>query len=292
MDQEWSTTEEINLVSSEPTPPNLFVCSARIKPEAGTSLRRLFESDIDLPGNLESIYKKHLVYTYNLGEKGFYFEAGPAADFTEILYILATDNLEEARKLMRNDPLYKAGIYYGDSWFKWEVHAPRWRSNSPEVTSGVDFRQVGVLPSYPPGVKPVVKEVKVDVLTPLKLFVCLSKMNNEVVQPPSGDLRKISMVTLQHFYYVSGAGGAGLMGYIWLGGTSSDFSQDLSILSVNSLEMAKMVKENDSLCRYGICQDLRYFEWYIHIPFSKASPSHQRKLRDLLRGAGIALAEK
>jgi uncharacterized protein YciI len=292
MNQKWPIPEEIRLVSSEPTPEKLFVCSAKVNTEAGLALKQMFESGGDLPGDLKFTYKEHLIYTYNLGEKGSLYEAGPAADFTEILYIFSTDSIEKAQQLMYKDPFYKAGIFYGDCWFNWLIHSPRWRSNVEETIVGDAYRGVGIMPIYPGGAKPEIKEVKVDVLTPPKLFVSFCNMNNEVVKPPEEGSTTISMVTLQHFYYVSGMGGSGLMGYLWLAGPSSDFSQDLTILSVNSLQMAQLVKENDSLARYGVFQNIRYFEWCIHMPFKKASPTYRERLKRLLIGAGINLVDK
>ena len=106
MKQKWQVPAEIRMVPSEPTPDKLFVCSAKIKREAGTVLKKAFDVGTGLPKDLEATYNKHLIYTYELGEKGSYWAAGPAADFTEILYIFSTDSLEEAQKLMHNDPLF------------------------------------------------------------------------------------------------------------------------------------------------------------------------------------------
>lgn len=292
MKQNSPIPEEIRLVPSEPTPEKLWVCSAWIESRMGQALKKAFESGEDLPADVGAIYYPHLTYTYKQGETGAYYEAGPSADFSEILYILAADSLEEAQKLMHNDPFYKMGIIYHDKWFQWEIHAPRWRSNAQDVITGDVFRAIGILPRYPAGVSPVITEVKINLITPLKLYASFSKMNNEVVQPPDEKSMTFSAATLQHLYYVSGEGGAGPLGYLWLAGPSTDFSQDLSIISASSLPMAQLVRDNDPLMRYGALEDTRYFEWYIHIPLRKASPPQKEVLKRFLQKAGVKLEDK
>jgi hypothetical protein len=285
--QDQQVPTEIRLVSSEPIPQQLFVCSARIKTEAGQSLKSLFESGFELPEDLDAVYKEHLAYTYGLGDK--YYQAGPSADFTEILYIFSTISLEEAQSTMRNDPCYRAGIFYADSWFAWEVHSPYWKIPPYFIEADQNFQAgAGLKPAYPPGTGPHIKEVKVDVVTPSKLFACFSKFNREILKPYlSPESETASIILIQHVYNCAGQGGAGPMGYHWLSGPSVDYTRDLSIFSVNSLFMAQLIKENDAFSRYGLFQDMRYFEWRIHMPIRKASPQHRERLTGLLNKAGV-----
>jgi hypothetical protein len=107
-----------NLVSAEPTPEVLFLCSAKIKHEAGIILKNMFDTGNISAGVIASIYTQHLLYAYSLGDK--YFEAGPSSDFTEIIYIFSTGSLEESKNLLHNDLFYKAGYFYDELWFPWE----------------------------------------------------------------------------------------------------------------------------------------------------------------------------
>jgi hypothetical protein len=287
MNQQWQMPVPKNLVSAEPTPYRLYVCSARIKPEAGSQLKNTFDKGIPLAGDLENTYNQHLVYTHHLGDT--YFEAGPSADFTEILYIFSTENMAEAQTTLRNDPLFKSGIIYEDSWFTWEIHSPRWKiaANFREADEKFLY-SAGLLPQYPPEIKQSIGEIIVDNITPPRLFACFSKMNRGILnQWLSPHSKTASVVMVQHVYNCAGQGGAGSMGYHWLSGPSVDYTLDLSIFSVNSLFMAQLIKENDSFSRYGIFYDFRYFEWCIHMPFRKASPQHKETLKRLMEKAGI-----
>jgi len=290
MQQNWPMPIEIRMVPTEPTPPRLFVCSAKTKYEIGAALERAFREGTDLPKDIQACHNKQLVYDYNLGERGLYWESGPSADFTEILYIFSTNGLEEAQKLLHNSPFYKEGIFYDDGWFEWHIHAPFWRSNIPEVTEGNLYRKFGVLPDYPPEIKPVVKKILVNVVTPPKLFASFARVDMESMQKISQDIESggpIPVFQIQHFFNRAGAGGMGPMGYDWAGGPSIDHSYDLTILSVNSLQTAQFLRENDALARHGLFYDFRYFEWCIHMPLKKASPAHKEAIKYCLRDAGV-----
>ena len=71
---------EIRLVSNMPFLDHLFVCFAKIKPQAGKLLKRVFSSGKNPPTKLKTALVRYLVYTYDLGEKGFFWEAGPATE--------------------------------------------------------------------------------------------------------------------------------------------------------------------------------------------------------------------
>lgn len=81
------------------------------------------------------------------------------------------------------------------------------------------------------------------------------------------------------------------MGYDWEGGPSIDYLYDLSIVSVNSMETARRLRENDHFTQQGIFYDIKYFEWCILMPFKKASPVYKQTLKRLLKEAGARLAD-
>ena len=306
MKQTGQVPAEVRMVPTEPIPDNLFVCSAKIKLEAGRALKNAFEAGTSLPKDLQATYNEHLIYAYALGEKGLYWEAGPSADFTEVLYIFSTDSLEEAQKLMQNDPFYKEGIFYGDLWFQWAIHSPIWEANLPhrELIETVN-REFGIWPKYPPGVKPPVREIKVELTTPPKLFASLAKINPEYIEKINQAVveyieksnqdveasRPVPAFFTHHVFNRDGPSGTTQMGYDWESGPSVDWRYDLSTFSVNSIEMARLIRENDAFVQHGVFYDCTYFEWCIHMPFRKASPTHKEALKRFLRGAGVKLAK-
>ena len=290
MEQNWQLPFEIKIVPDEATPPGLFVCSAKIKAEAGLALKGAFEAGAGLPRDLEAAYREHLIYAYELGEKNSCWEAGPAADFTEILYVFAADSLEAARKLMHDDPFYASGIFYDDNWFEWHIHSPLWKTNVPAIAEGIELKDFGIALKYPPGVEQPVEELRVSVMTPPKLIVSFARGKEgaeKIWQPGTPPPAFI----VQHLFNRAGPGGMGPMGYDWESGPSIDRSYDLTILSVNSIEMAKLLRENDASVRYGFLYDCRYFEWCIHMPLRKSSPQHKETLRRFLRDAGVKLGD-
>ena len=81
------------------------------------------------------------------------------------------------------------------------------------------------------------------------------------------------------------------MGYDWESGPSADSLFDLTVFSVGSIEMARLLRENDPFTLHGLFYDPDYFEWHIHAPFRKASPVRREILRQLLEQAGVDLIE-
>ena len=295
MKQDWPVPSELRLVPVVPFHEHLFVCNAKIKPEAAASLKGVFAAGKSPPKKLKKTLAEHLVYTYNLGEKGMYWEAGPATDFTEILYIFSTSSLNKARRLMHEDPFYRAEIIYDDWWFEWHVHAPPWKIKPAdrEMMEGL-MRGVNIIPTYPPGVKPQVKEVKVKVVTPLRLFVSISKANAEAIKQLERDEhagKPVPSFFVNHAYNRLGPGGTVQMGYDWEAGPSMDQYYDLTVMSVGSMEFAKFLRENDPVSQNGLLSDHRYFEWCILMPFSKVSPAYKETLKKLLKNAGVKLAK-
>ncbi len=295
MKQVWPIPSEIKLVSAVPFPEHLFVCFAKIKSETGESLKSAFEGEKKPLKKLETTLHEHLIYTYNLGEKGLFWEAGPATDFSEILYIFSTSSLAEARRLMRKEPFYREGIFFDDWWFEWHVHVPTWKikQTDREMMEGL-MREVNILPNYPPGVKPLVTEIKVETVTPLRLFVSISKARAESIKQLERDQqagKPVPAFFINHAFNRLGPGGTVQMGYDWEAGPSLDQFYDLTIMSVGSLQMAQLLRENDPVSQNGLFYDHRYFEWCILVPFKKASPTYKETLKKLLKQAGVKLAK-
>ena len=291
-----SVPSEIRLVSTTPFPHKLFVCHARIKDEVGVSLKQFIEGSGNLEKKLETTFSRHLVYTHDLGERGMYWEAGPATDFTEILYIFSTSSLDEAKRLMNDDPFYREGIFYDDWWFEWQVHVPPWKINAPqrEMMEGL-MRHVNILPKYPPGVSPEITEIYVKTVTPQRLFVSISKAKAEDIQQLERDEqagKPVPAFFINHAFNRLGPGGTVQMGYDWEAGPSADQYYDLTIMSVGSMQMAIQLRENDPVSQQGLFYDHHYFEWSIFMPFNKVSPTYRDILKKLLTQAAVKLNDK
>ena len=283
---------ETRIVPNEIIPARLFVCFAQVSPEAGAALNATYESGKILPDDLASLYRQHLLYTHRLGENGSIWEAGPSADFTRILYIYATPDMESAKQLMGDDPLYQAGIFTHDLWMEWSVHTPDWKTGpvARSETEGLK-RGTGVLPSYPPGVNPTIAVVNVEIVTPPKLVVCLARADVsrlKRLEKNHKEGRPIPSFLVQHAFNRLGPGGTAAMGYDWEGGPSADSVYDLTILSVGSIEMARLLRENDPFTQHGLFYQPEYFEWFIHVPFRKASPGRREGLQQLLEQSGAS----
>jgi hypothetical protein len=291
MKQDRQLPPDVKLIPVEPVPDRLFVCFARVKPQAGIALKNAYESGGELPRDLRSLHADHLRYTYDLGEKGSYWEAGPSADFTEILYIFSTASMEQARGLMRNDPFYKSGVFHDDWWFEWSVHTPAWKLTPPQ-RAGMEalMRDIGILPRYPQGIEPPVMEIKVEIVTPPKLIVALAKADVARIKQVEMDHKAgkpVPYFLMGHFANRLGPGGTAQMGYDWESGPSSDSLYDLTIMSVNSIQMGKQLRENDRFTIYGLFYDLRYFEWCVMMPYKKASPIFKDTLKTFLKESGV-----
>lgn len=282
---------EIKLVSTISFPDHLFACFAKIKPEAGVALRNLYNTKKRLTGKMDSVYAQHLIYSYELGEKSLVWEAGPSVDFTEILYIFSTPSLAKAQKLMHADPLYKENIYFDDWWFEWHVHVPTWkiRPAEREMMEGL-MRYINIIPNYPTGVQPKTTEIKVDIVTPPRLFVDISRAKAEEMKKLEKDQqagKPVPAFFIQHAFYRLGPGGTVQMGYDWEAGPSEGQNYDLTVMSVASIEMAKLLRENDPVSQHGLFYDHHYFEWFIMIPFRKVTPPYKATLKQLLINAGL-----
>jgi hypothetical protein len=290
MEQPWQPIE-IKLIAGTPIPERLYVCLARVKPRAAAFLRAAYEAGKPLPRNLADLNDEHIVHEHNFGENGACWEGGPSPDFRDLLYVFSVDSLERARSLVQADPFYREGVIYQDIWFGWSVHVPPWKLAPPqreEIESLM--RDVGVLPGYPPGVTPQVIERKVQVVTPPKLVVCFSRADVARIKQIEEDHksgRDMPAFFIEHVYNRLGPGGTTPMGYDWESGPSDDQVYDLTVYSVDSVETARRLRENDRFSRHGLFFDHRFFEWCIFTPFAKASPLYKGALRRFLEGAGI-----
>ena len=281
---------ETRIVPNETIPARLFACFAGVSPEAGAALNTTYETGENLPGDLAGLYRQHLLYTHGLGENGSIWEAGPSADFTRILYIYATPDMESAKQLMCDDPLYRAGFFTHDWWLEWFVHTPYWKTGQL-IRGEIEglMRGVGVLPSYPPGENPTISVINVEIVTPPKLVVSLARADgSRIKQIENNDKagRPVPSFLVQHAFNRLGPGGTTTMGYDWEAGPSADSLYDLTIFSVGSIEMARLLRENDPFMQHGLFYQPEYFEWFIHVPFRKASPGRREGLQQLLEQSG------
>jgi len=286
MSQGPQSPVETRIVPNETIPARLFACFADVDPSVRAALFKTYATGENLPNVLSVLHRKHLSHTHRLGENGSIWEAGPSADFTRILYIYATPDLESAKKLMRDDPFYKAGGFTNDWWMEWSVHTPYWKTGEPmrEMIEGL-MRGIGVLPSYPPGVKPTISVINVEIVTPPKLFVSLAKADAARIKQIENDdkaRRPIPSFLVQHAFNRLGPGGTTMMGYDWECGPSADSLYDLTIFSVGSIEMARQLRENDPFTQQGLFYEPDYFEWFIHTPLRKASPGRRDTLKKFL----------
>ncbi len=283
---------EVRLVPNETIPERLFACFAAVSPKVGVPLNRTYTAGDSIPDHLAEIYQEHLLYTHRLAEGGCIWEAGPSADFTRILYVYATPDMDSAKQLMSDDPLYRAGFFTQGWWMEWSIHTPYWKT-CPNVRAMIEglMRGVGALPSYPPGRNPPVTETKVEVVTPGRLFVSLARadaarIKQIEVNEKAG--KPVPSFLAQHAFNRLGPGGSTRMGYEWEAGPSADALYDLAIYSVGSMEMARLLRENDPFTQYGLFYEPDYFEWFIHAPLRKASPGRRQVLQQMLEQAGVS----
>jgi uncharacterized protein YciI len=287
MSQNLQSPVETRIVSNETIPGRLFACFAEVNPEAGAALSKTYTNGKDLPNDLSGLHNQHLLHTYRLGENGSIWEAGPSADFTRILYVYDTPDMEAARQLMYKDPFHKAGFFTNDWWMEWSVHTPYWKVGQPMrgMIEGL-MRGIGVLPSYPPGMNPTISLINVEIVTPPKLVVSLAKTDAPRIKQIENDdkaRKPIPSFLVQHAYNRLGPGGTTMMGYDWECGPSADSFYDLTIFSVGSIEMARLLRESDPFTQHGLFYGLDYFEWFIHTPLRKASPGRIEILKKLLK---------
>jgi uncharacterized protein YciI len=284
---------EKRIIPNEIIPDRLFACFTDITPEAGTALKNIYETENSLSDDITDLHNQYLLYNYELGKKGVIWEAGPSADFTRILNIYATPDMDSAKQIMVDDPFYKAGIFINDWWMEWSVHTPYWKIG--ETMRGIIeglAQGNGAQPSCPPGVKQTISVINVENVTPLKLIVSLVKANaSRIKEIEENDKagRPIPSFLVQHAFNRLGPGGTTAMGYDWESGPSGDSLYDLTVFSVASMEMARLLRENDPFTQNGLFYEPEYFEWSIHMPFRKVSPGRRQVLKKLLEKSGIRL---
>ncbi len=281
---------EVRIVPDEAIPDRLFVCFAGVSPAVAMPLKRTYEGGNPLPAEVVDPYREHLLYNHRLGEGGCIWEAGPTGDWTRILYIYATPDMESAKALMRNDPFFRAGFFTEGWWMEWSIHTPYWKTG-PEMRTMIEglMRGVGALPSYPQGVNPPILERHVNLVTPPKLVVSLARADaGRIKEAETNDKagKTLPSFLIQHAFNRLGPGGSTRMGYEWESGPSADAKYDMAIFSVGSMEMARLLRENDPFTQFGLFYEQDYFEWYIHAPFRKASPGRRKVLQQLLEQAG------
>ncbi|MFC1838755.1 hypothetical protein ACFL1N_04180 [Thermodesulfobacteriota bacterium] len=284
---------EKRIVPKETIPDRLFACFADFTPEAGAALKKIYETEECLSDDIVDLHSQHLLYNYELGEKGIIWEAGPSADSTRILNVYATPDMDSAKQIMLDDPFYKAVMFINDWWMEWSVHTPYWKIGETMrcIIEGL-AQGNGAQPSCPPGAEHKISVIEVENVTPLKLIVSLVKANaSRIKEIEENDKagRPIPSFLVQHAFNRLGPGGTTAMGYDWESGPSGDSLYDLTVFSVGSMEMARLLRENDPFTQNGLFYDPEYFEWFIHMPFRKVSPDRRQVLKKLLENAGVSL---
>ena len=293
MSQNQQTFIEKRIVSNEIIPDRLFACFVKVTPEAAVALSRMYGAGENIPDTLAGLHRQHLAYNYGLGESNLIWEAGPSVDFSQILYIYATSDMESARKLMTEDPFFKADLFNNPWWMEWSVHTPYWKIGQPMrgIIEGLAMGN-GAIPACPNGIEPTVSVIHVENVTPRRLIVSLCKADAARIRQIEENDRAgkpIPSFLVQHAFNRLGPGGTTAMGYDWESGPSADSLYDLTIFSVGSIEMARLLRENDPFTQHGLFYDPDYFEWYIHTPFRKASPARREVLRQLLEQSGVEM---
>jgi uncharacterized protein YciI len=284
---------EKRIVPDETIPEKLFACFADVDPNAATELSKAFKTGENLPGPLAELHKRHLLHLLDLEKSDCIWEAGPSADYTRILYIYSTKDMESAKQAMGDDPLYEAGIFRDNWWMEWSVHTPYWKMGDPMRSIIEGLAQGNGAQSFcPPGAETHVSVIQVRNVTPLKLIVSLAKAN-------AGEIKKIEEADkagelipsflVQHAFNRLGPGGTTAMGYDWESGPSSDAFYDLTVFSVGSIEMARLLRENDPFTLNGLFYEPDYFEWYIHFPLRKVSPTRKEIVQQLLKKIGVEI---
>jgi uncharacterized protein YciI len=282
---------EKRIVPDETIPERLFACFADVDPNAAIELSKTFETGENLPGPLVELHKRHLLHLLDLEKSDYIWEAGPSADHTRILYIYSTQDMGSAKQAMGDDPLYEAGIFRDDWWMEWSVHTPYWKISDPmrSIIEGL-AQGNGAQSSCPTDAEIQVSVIQVRNVTPLKLIVSLAKANaGEIKKIEEADKagEPIPSFLVQHAFNRLGPGGTTAMGYDWESGPSSDALYDLTVFSVGSIEMARLLRENDPFTLNGLFYEPDYFEWYIHFPFKKVSPTRKEIMWQLLKEVGV-----
>jgi hypothetical protein len=130
--------------------------------------------------------------------------------------------------------------------------------------------------------------------TPEKLFVCICKVKpaysgtvdkffaqGGTVPPDITTIRHARVLNEQDLIKNS---------LIWLGGplSGSDCQMSMNVFAVDSVEKAKELQRRDPAYIQGLFYDDQYYEWTIHLPFRKVSPSHREKVAQGFRDAGVS----
>lgn len=133
-------------------------------------------------------------------------------------------------------------------------------------------------------------------ITPNKLVVCLYKSHPESSQRSArvwregaalpSDIQAIRNEHVRFAYQLA------KKSVTWAAGPFSDFSGGLRILSVNSIDEAKIATKGDPYFTNSFHYGEEFHEWIIHMPIEKASPLHKEQLEEGLKKIGIVPAKK
>ncbi len=137
--------------------------------------------------------------------------------------------------------------------------------------------------------------------TPERMFVCVNRHSDSYTQSMGGTYNKgqspasdVSAIRDRHLPYRYALAEKGIT---WAAGALSGEGAEgypfaLCLYSVNSLEEAKQAQENDPYTIAGMSVPVEYFEWYIHMPISRAMRSHRAMLEKGLAEAGVKVARR
>ena len=116
-----------------------------------------------------------------------------------------------------------------------------------------------------------------------KLFVCVCKVDPKVKpklmalfergEPLPPDLSAIREKHVHHQHDLSNSG------VIWASGPAADYSVNMQIFQVGSLEEAKRFVHEDEYYKTGIFHSDIWFEWTIRMPFDKATQEVKEAMR-------------
>lgn len=126
------------------------------------------------------------------------------------------------------------------------------------------------------------------VKTPEKLFVCIfsvkayyyknvNKLNTEGKPLPS-KLKAIREKRVEFTRELMGKNA------LWMGGPAVDAPLGMNILAVDSIEEARKLQRKDPCFAEGLFYNDKYFEWDVHVAFTKVSQKLKERHKKLMAG--------
>jgi len=120
-------------------------------------------------------------------------------------------------------------------------------------------------------------------MSPQKLFVCICKFDPKIKpklvalfergEPLPPDLTAIREKHVRHQHELNNSG------LIWASGPATDYSVNMQIFQVASLEEAKRCVHEDAYYKAGVFHSDIWFEWTIRMPLDMATPEVKQSMR-------------